>query len=154
VRRLLTVAVLAAALPSCGVSGLSFVQDHRVSILSPDDRAEVTLPVTIDWEAKDFDGTYAVFVDRAPVPGGKTLEWLARNDDYCKDTPGCPDEQWFVDRNVYVTDKTQLTLERLPELNRDEQRETHEVTIVLLDRDGRRVGESAFGVELRVAGEG
>ena len=80
-RRLLAALLLSALAPACGVEGLNFVQDDRVTITAPRDRAEVRLPVTIRWKAEDFDGTYAVFVDRAPVPPGETLAWLARDDE-------------------------------------------------------------------------
>jgi hypothetical protein len=148
--RRLAVALLVTVLPACGVSGLSFVQDDRLSITAPKDRAEVELPVTVRWEVEDFEGTFAVFVDRAPVPGGQTLEWLARDDEICETTPGCPDEQWFADRHVFHTAETEITLERLPDLDRTEQREMHEITVVLIDERGRRVGESAFGVQFEV----
>jgi hypothetical protein len=142
--------VLIALLPSCGVSGLNFVQDERVSIVSPKDRATVSLPVTVRWTAHDVEESYAVFVDRAPVPGGKTLDWLAREDDLCSSTPGCPSDAWFADRQVFRTSGTELTLHELPELDRQERRELHEVIVVLLDRQGRRVGESAFSVEFEL----
>jgi hypothetical protein len=150
VRRLAAVLLLALA-PACGVEGLNFVQDERVTITAPRDRAEVSLPVTLRWSARDFDGTYAVFVDRAPVPPGQTLAWLARDDELCEQTVGCPNEAWFADRDVYATSSTQLTIDDLPDLTDGERRDFHEASVVLLDRDGRRVGEAAFTVEFQVA---
>jgi hypothetical protein len=147
--------VLAAALSTttsaCGLRGLDFVQDDRVEITSPRDRAEVRLPVTVRWEATGFEGTYAVFVDRAPVPPGQPLSWLAREDELCAETPDCPNETWFRDRDVYATSATELTIEELPDLTDEERRDFHEATVVLLDGDGRRIGESAFTVEFQVA---
>ena len=143
--------LLVALAPACGVSGLNFVQDDRVTITAPRDRASVTLPMTLRWTARDFDGTYAVFVDRAPVPPGRTLAWLARDDEVCKETEGCPGEAWFRDRDVYRTSETSLTVEELPDLGGDEdRREFHEASVVLLDEQGRRIGESAFTVEFQV----
>lgn len=139
------------AMSACGVEGLNFVQDDRLTITAPRDRAEVALPVTIRWTARDFDGTYAVFVDRAPVPPGRTLEWLARDDDLCKETPGCPNATWLRDRHVYATPETELTIDDLPELAGDGRRDFHEANVVLLDRAGRRIGEAAFTVEFQVA---
>ena len=126
------------------------MQDDRVDIVEPGDRDDVTLPVTVRWTVEDFDGTFAVFVDRAPIPAGRTLEWLARDDEVCDVTPACPSEQWFADRQVYATDDTEITFDEIPELDRDESRELHEVTVVLLDERGRRIGESAFGVEFHI----
>lgn len=135
----------------CGVEGLNFVQDDRVTITSPRDRAEVELPVTIRWTSRDFDGTYAVFVDRAPVPPGRTLDWLARDDELCQETAGCPNETWLRDRYVYGTAKTSLEIDDLPDATDDARRDFHEATVVLLDRGGRRIGEAAFTVEFQVA---
>jgi hypothetical protein len=145
--------VLLATLPGCGVQDLNFVQDDRVTITAPKDRASVRLPVTLRWTSTDFDGTYAVFVDRAPVPPGRDLRWLARDDELCDSTPGCPNDAWLRDRAVFATPDTSLTIDELPDLNGDsDRREFHEATVVLLDRDGRRVGEAAFTVEFEVAG--
>jgi hypothetical protein len=135
---------------ACGVSDLNFVQDDRVRIVSPEDRSKVSLPVTIRWTADDFDGTFAVFLDRAPVPPGRSLDWLARDDDLCRDTPGCPGPEWFTSRQVFPTADRQITIDDVPELTRDERRVFHEVTVVLIDQNGERVGESAFTTEFEV----
>lgn len=155
-RALVAAVVLAVGLvgSGCGVSDLNFVQDDRVSIVAPEDREKVELPVTVRWKVEeDFDGTFAVFVDRAPVPPGRSLEWLARDDEFCKTTPECPNTEWFHARQVYPTAETELTLEDLPELSRDERRVFHEVTVVLIDEKGERVGESAFTVEFELVGD-
>jgi hypothetical protein len=152
-RRLVAAALLTLPLTSCGVSGLSFVQDQRLSITAPADRAKVDLPLTVRWTVEDFDvkaGAFGVFVDRPPLPPGKKLDWLARGDEVCSATPGCPDAAYLATHDTYRTRKTQFTIEKLPDLDRDEQREFHEVTIVLLDDDGERIGESAFSVEFEV----
>jgi hypothetical protein len=143
--------VLVALLPACGVSGLSFVQDERVTIDAPKDRSKVDLPLTVRWRAHDFDGTYAVFVDRAPQPPGRTLAWLLRDDKVCAARPGCPDATYLAERDIHPTTTTSITIDRLPDTTRDERRDRHEVTIILLDRKGRRIGESAFTVEFEVA---
>lgn len=147
------VLVLAVVASGCGFSGLSFRQDDRLSFLSPDDRAEVTLPLTVRWEVDDFDvpddGYYAVFVDRAPQPPGKTLAWLARDDDACRAEDGCPDLAWFDQHDVVPTTETEVTIERLPARS-DDRREFHEVTVVLVDADGRRIGETGWTLEFQV----
>jgi hypothetical protein len=147
------VLVLGLLLQGCAVTGIAFRQDDRLSFVTPDDRAEVTLPFTVEWETEDFDvpadGSYAVFVDRAPQPPGKTLEWLARNDDSCRTDDGCPDEAWFTERDVFPTTETEITIERLP-ARADDRRERHEITVVLLDRDGVRVAETGWTLEVEV----
>lgn len=154
-RRVALVLALALVGSGCGVSGLAFRQDDRLSFVTPEDRAEITLPLTVAWEVEDFEvgtsaGSFAVFVDRAPQPPGKTLDWLARDDDTCRVEDGCPDEQWFADRDVFRTTDRELTIEQLPARS-DDRRELHEVTVILLDEQGRRVGETGWTLEFQVA---
>ena len=155
-RALLLTVLLALLSSGCAVRGIAFREDDRLSFVSPGDRDEVTLPVTITWEVEDFDvpedGSFAVFVDRAPQPPGKTLEWLARNDETCRSDDGCPGEEWFAQRDVFPTTDTQHTIDRLPARS-DDRREMHEITVVLLDADGRRVGETGWTLELQVERE-
>ena len=133
-------------LPSCAVSGLSFREDTRVSIVAPTDRQEVRVPFTLDWTAGDLASgtTFAVFVDGAPPPPGHSVAWLFRDDDQCKNVQGCPDATFLADRDIFVTDQTKITIERLSRQRKDDRREIHEATIVLIGPDGDRLGESAF----------
>jgi hypothetical protein len=156
--------LMAVALSGCAVSGLSFRIDDRLQILRPADREEVSLPVTIEWDIDDFEvvkpdgsedpgrGYFGVFVDRAPQPPGETVEWFAKDDDSCRVEDGCPDKQYLADRGVHTTTETQFVVETLPPPPSDQvaRRELHEVTIVLLDGNGRRIGESAFTAEFEV----
>ena len=157
-RRLLLALVTVAVLTSsCGVSGLGFRQDDRLSFVAPRDRSKVALPITVEWQVEDFHvgdgaGSFAVFVDRAPQPPGRPLEWLARDDDLCRRTDGCPDERWYADRDVFRTTDFELAIERLP-ARTDDRREWHEVTVVLLDEHGRRVGETGWTLEFQVERE-
>ncbi len=155
------VAALVVA-PGCGVRGLSFVQDDRVDIVAPDDLAEVRLPLTVDWDVEGFEvgegsGSFGVLVDRAPPPPGRTLEWLFRDDDLCRGPGGaelCGDPQFLVDRGVHRTDASELVLGRVARRTGDDRRrELHEVTVVLLDAEGRRVGEGAWSVEFEIDDE-
>ena len=139
--------------------GLAFVKDERLTIVAPDSLSTVTTPVTIDWEVEDFrvtgeDGSssddagyFAVFVDGAPMPPEEDLAWLARDDRRCLETKGCPDRTYFADRGAYSTTETSLTLKHLPDQDAYQGHERHEVTIVLLDGTGHRIGESAWYVD-------
>lgn len=147
--RLLPALGLGLALTGCATEGLAFRVDERVQVVRPADRATVTLPVTVDWEARDLpDGTtYAVFLDSTPVPPGEPLRWVARDDSGCREADGCPDAQYLADRGIFATDRTELVLEQLPRTDRAAgDRERHRATVVLLDEQGRRLGESAFEV--------
>ena len=142
-------------LAGCSVSGLAFRADDRVDIVEPEDRAETTLPVTIRWTADDVEADdggpyFAVFVDRAPIRPGQSLRALA--DDSCNRTEGCPDLAYFRDRHVYVTDELEVTIDALPVRSgqRTAADNRHEATIILLDADGRRLGEAAYTVEFTV----
>ena len=150
------VLLVAATTSGCGIRGLNFVQDDRVRIVAPRDNAEVRVPFTVEWTVEDFDvtgpdaGSFGVFVDRAPPGPGKTLASLASGDAVCRATKGCPDEAYLASHRAYTTTETSFRIEQLPELTRDRARESHEVTVVLLDGTGRRIGESAFRVEFHV----
>lgn len=153
--------VVSLLLASCVPEGLAFVKDERLEIVSPEPLSTVTTPVTIEWEVHDFEitgetgdarddaGYFGVFVDRAPVPPGESLAWLARDDRRCLAAKGCPDRTYFADRDAYSTTETSFTLKNLPDLDAYQGHETHEVTVVLLDGTGRRTGESAWYVDFR-----
>lgn len=153
-RSLVLAVVSATVLGACSVSGLSFVQDHRVDVVAPAARAKVTTPLTVRWTHDDFRvgrgaGSFGVLLDRQPPPPGRSLEWLFRGDESCRPDNGCPDEQYLVDRGVFRTTENAVTIERIftdPEGGR----EFHEVTVILLDTSGRRVGESAWSVEFEL----
>jgi len=159
-RRLTAVGLLAlcAAFSGCVPQGLAFKTDERLSFESPEDRATVRLPVTLDWDIRDFEitgpgaepredaGYFAVFVDSSPMPPGKTLRSTASADNSCRAADGCPDEAYLRARGIYTTTETELVLEQLPGSSGGDRRERHRATIVLLDASGRRIGESAFDI--------
>jgi hypothetical protein len=151
-RRLLSCLLALTALPACGrLDGLAFREDTRVEMIAPPDRAEVTLPVTVRWTSRAPVRRFGVFVDRAPQPPGKPVAWFARDDEACRGTPGCPSAAYLAERNVFTTTRTSFTIERLLDTQRDVQRrEFHEVTVVLLDDAGKRIGEGAWTVEFQV----
>lgn len=152
------------ALPACSVSGLAFTQDKRLSIVGPDNHSTQRLPVTVRWTVTDFNvtgpdgnaspdaGYFAVFVDRAPQAPGKAISVLAKNDVRCKPRDGCPDAQWFSTHHIYPTTAREFVVDSLPASTKEERDRFHEVTIVLLDGKGNRIGEAAISVEFRVVG--
>ncbi|HEX9681657.1 MAG TPA: hypothetical protein VGA13_01125 [Acidimicrobiales bacterium] len=154
-RRLAVASVaLALVLSGCALSGLAFREDDRVTILEPADRAEVTLPLTIRWSSGGAGPYFAVFVDREPVRPGQSLRAVA--DDSCNRTPGCPDVAYLRERYVYLTDQTWIDLDvvaRRGGSQRTSADNRHEATIVLVDGEGRRIGEAAYTVEFTVRDE-
>lgn len=163
--RVLTIlSSVALAIPACTLQG-AFVEDQRVEIVRPQDRAEVELPLAVQWTAEDFvitppDGSasddrgyFAILIDRAPMPPGEDLESLAEGDLECQENPKCPDRRWFASHGVYYTTATSFEIENLVDSRPEERPEApdrHEVTIVLLNGRGERIGETAFSVEFDI----
>jgi hypothetical protein len=137
---------------ACGANDLDYVQDDRVTITAPSTNDTVTLPFEVSWTVDDFDGTFAVFFDRSPMPRGRDLRSLVpRDDGVCRADPACPDADWLAARGIYVTDETHLTISALPDRRQTtRQKDRHEAIIVLLDENGERVRESAFIREFMV----
>lgn len=127
-------------LPLSGCADLLFRQDHRVTVLNPGMYTTISQPVTVTWTAKDFtpgrDGEFVVFVDRSPMPPGNGLDYFTRND-----TEG-----------IFRTKQDQLRLDILPTLtsNQSSEQNNHEVTVILVDPHGQRIGEEAGFVAFTV----
>ena len=100
--------------------------------------------VGLDGSSDKGRGAFAVFVDRAPMPVGKDLKWLARRDKGCQRDARCPDAEYLADRGVYVTTDTSLSVDRLPNAGDGVGKEQHFVNVVLVDGTGHRIGESAW----------
>lgn len=164
-RRVLGLVIAAVVVSACSTTGLSLVVDDRLTFVQPQDREAVTLPVTIEWQIEDFEvtrtagtsgedrgdrGYFGVFIDRTPQPPNEALEWFARDDETCQRDPACPDEEWFATRGIHTTTETSFTIDLLPRPADPDRRELHEVTVVLLDPQGVRIGESAWTVQFEV----
>lgn len=142
---------------------MSFRNDHRMTITAPEHRQLTQRPVTVTWQMKEFRvaapgseppsrtaGYFALFVDRAPIPPGGSLADIAASDRNCRRDPDCGSEQYFVDRGIYTATGTTKTLASVPDLPNLDSPQLHTITIVLLDTDGRRIGESAWDVEFKL----
>jgi hypothetical protein len=132
------VLTLALSLTACGQ--YLFRQSDRLQIVSPRVYSTVREPLTVSWTVKDFsaprDGSFALFIDRDPMPPGESLDYFARDD---RD-------------GIQVLDATSV---RLPVLAQQvgvdpAERNHHDVTVVLLDRTGHRIGEYAGFTEFTV----
>ena len=143
----LLLAVVALAPTGCSVSHLDLVNDHRLRFVSPANRAHTHLPVIIRWSRPAFTGrgSFALFVDRAPVRPGQRLDAIASGDPTCDHPPGCDNAAYFSAHQVYSTPAEAFTLSHIDTLSGNRQsQQLHQVTIVLLDSAGRRLGESAW----------
>jgi hypothetical protein len=150
------------------VSNLNFRVDKRLHFTAPRDRELVTEPVTVSWRMRDFTieaphsappsrraGYFAIFVDRSPIRPGQTLDAVAHGDRACELDPHCPNPSYLAARQVYTTTHTSFTLHRVAVLTGTaDNTQLHDVTVVLLDTSGRRIGESfwtrTFAMKKRV----
>jgi len=165
----LAVGALAAALAGSGcgftqMQNLSFRVDDRLHFVSPPARTMVQNPVTVSWRISGFAvappgstppsrgaGYFAVFVDRAPIQPGQTMRTVASRDLQCLHQPGCPDESYLEQRQIYTTTRQQLTLGEIPNLVGDNEKvQLHTITVVLMDTSGHRIGESAWELDVRM----
>lgn len=144
----------------CRLEGIAFMQDDRLTITAPEDYSVVQLPVTLTWEIEGFDvvgpdgstgtgaGYFGVFVDTSPMPPGQGWEYVAQGDETCLRDPGCPDEKYLKDRDAYPTTGTSFRVDALqdtrPRAQQNGGKSRHDITIVLLDGQSRRIGESAW----------
>jgi len=146
----LTLVVLSLVVTSCA-SNLSFRTDHRLHWEGPPARSLVQLPMTVSWTFTGAHGEFVVFVDRTPIKPGQTLRALASHDPSCLSDPTCPDADYLAERRVYETDATSIQLSQVPILSGDADKvQLHQVTIVLLNAAGHRVGESAWTREFKL----
>jgi hypothetical protein len=136
---------------SCAVNGLSFETDDRISMSTPEENETVVLPFEVTWNVDDYDGRFIVFFDRSPMRPDQGLRALVPDDDPCRREPGCPDEAWLTEHRIFIVEGSSLSVEHLPDL-RDSGRgeDRHDVTVVLLDADDERQGESAWTREFIV----
>jgi hypothetical protein len=141
-RASIALAILAAAPLLSGCGPYLFRQSDRLQITAPQDHATaVRQPLTIRWRAQDFsaprDGRFAVFVDRDPMGAGGNIA------DYA------PGER----AGIYLVDTTSLRLGLLTPLAGVDpaEQDHHDVTVVMLDRGGSRIGEYAAFAEFTVS---
>ena len=136
----LLIGVALTSLPAC--QPMLFRNDHRIEIAEPANFATVHMPVELTWSAPGFAapemGEFAVFVDRDPMPPGETVAYFAASGRM---------------QNLYIVSSTRLRLLKLdpnPGAS-DVERNHHDVTVVLLDPTGHRIGESAGFAEFTVS---
>ena len=142
-----SVALLALAAASAGCTdGLRFRQDQRLRFALPAERAEVRVPLEVKWRARDLPPgvVFGVFVDRHPMAPGEDVADLAADDPLCRPESRCPDRDWLARNRVHLTRRSRLVLRALPRGGVDGLGDRHEITVVLLDARGRRIGESAW----------
>lgn len=160
--RLLLVLVVGVVLSGCGItrvdSPLTFSADRRLDITSPEPEADLGLPVRVRWEADDFplrDGNhFGVFVDRVPIGPRRSVRLRI-----CTEGEKLPPQAGSF-RKVCKDDRTSIFFTSEPSIALpcfeprfdvpERARNTHTVSVVLLDAEDRRVGEAVDTVKFEV----
>lgn len=145
---------LTAVLSACSLHGLAFRKDDRLQIENLPDRSSVEVPFDLEWsfdgELKDGE-SFAVLVDWTPPPPGKSLESLLKSDPACQGPTGCPDG--YLERNrIHTTTDTSMVIDNVPLSTSNDRRGYHEVTIILVDEEGRRIGETSAWSRFKTPG--
>ena len=136
---------------------LSFRADKRLAMQEPDPEELVHLPVTVRWKSEDWDlsngNQFGVFIDTSiPSPGDVARIRLCTRLAELPPAPGdfrgiCTEQR----DKVLFTRSHSISIKCLePFFNRGKRRmHDHQVTVILLDKDKRRVGEAAAEVPFR-----
>jgi hypothetical protein len=148
------VVVLSMSVASCALGPLT--KDDQLHVLRPRSLSDTTLPVQItwSWSGPRRPSAFALFLDRTPIRPGQTLRAVVPSGDPCRVTPGCPDVTWLRQHGVILVSEMKASIPAVAvpggTAGRDDP-PVHQVTIVLLDGRGRRIGEAAYPVLFRVA---
>lgn len=146
---LVCLAVVGAAWLTSLANG-SLVTDQSLAITAPAPLTTVSPPFVVSWTAsRHRHSRFGVFVDQSPIAPGQSLQGLATTQ--CQHEPGCrPDASYLAGLGVYVTTSDHVTvpvLEPLAGADEQDAHPVHMVTIVLMNSEGRRIGEAAWQVE-------
>jgi hypothetical protein len=136
---------------------LSFKADKRLAMLEPKPEEKVSLPMKVAWKSSDFelaDGNqFGVFIDTAiPSPGDYLRVRLCTRLGELPPAPGdfrgiCEDQR----DQISFTTKHSVAFDCFePKFSVGKRRmHDHTVTVILLDKDLRRIGEAAANVMFR-----
>lgn len=145
-------ALTAISTSGCGqfrLSGIDLARDTSITFTT-EEHADLALPFHLAWHDDDAapDRHYAVVVNRTPPPPGETLRWFAKGDKPCLANAACPDDVYLLRKGVVRTDVAEVDVRAVPvPLGRGDRSGLQTATVIVLDDDGRRVGEAAFTFE-------
>ncbi len=151
-RTLAAVLVLAApAMSGCALQGLDFRADTRLTITAPPDRATVVVPFPLTWTLDDprpSESGFAVLVDVDPPAPGRAMTTLLPEAQQGAACDADCQQKALSARGVTLTRATSLLVSTLPHASGvpEEQARRHRITVVVVDDDGRRVGEVSASV--------
>ncbi len=149
-------ALTAISTSGCGqfrLSGIDLTRDSSITFAT-DDHSDLSLPFHLTWrdDAAAAGRSYAVVVNRTPPPPGETLRWYAKGDRACLSSSTCPDDAYLLRKGVVRADAPAVDVRAVPiPAGRTDRRGLQTATVIVLDAEGRRVGEAAFTFEFTLA---
>ncbi|MEI7754853.1 MAG: hypothetical protein WCJ32_10580 [Actinomycetota bacterium] len=154
-RTVLAACALLLPLTACSqfsTASLQLRRDATITITAPHDRTAADRPLHVEWTdvAPRNGGAYMVLIDRSPMPVGQDVGWFARDDKDCAASPGCPNARWLSLRGITVTADRFADIAIIPRKNANSRNKRYDVTVVRLDRDGRRDTEATFTVTVEI----
>jgi hypothetical protein len=87
------------------------------------------------------------------MPPGEDLAYFARGDETCRPADGCPNATYLADRHIYTTQQSTFHVDTLADTrppDRPSAKDDHEITVLLLNGKGVRIGETAFRLKVIV----
>jgi hypothetical protein len=154
--RVLAAVAAVLVVTSCAPHDLVFRSDDRLEIVQPRQSVNSDV-VTVKWvvhEAIPKAAGYLVLVDRSPQPAGEGLDQFVKNDPDCKkgDRASCLTREYLRRKQVYVTTGTEVTLDRLRDNSTGSKstKHQHEVIVIPIDAQARRLGEAAWSEQFVV----
>jgi hypothetical protein len=152
-----TVVGLIAALAAGGCAHAPlFVANKSLRIASPKPMAVVAAPVQVSWQTAELPARatqFLVFVDTPPIHPGQSLRALASGDPSCVPKAGCPNAEYLAARDIFLTSRHSVSIPFVAALSGLEGHDAlaiHQLTVILLDARGARVGEYAYTMQFRV----
>jgi hypothetical protein len=143
------VVLLVSMLAGCRTSGLEFGR-YQLRILSPEANTTVTGALRLTWTAGDLfqpGDSYAVFVDTQPIGPGRNVTDLLP--DACKVMPTCDKLSYYEQSNVWLTSKSSLVLDYLPDSSiAGRGKNYHTITVVILNHAQVRTGEEYASIDI------
>lgn len=161
-RRVAALTALVIMVAGCGFTRvdapITFSSDRRLEVTSPSPEDDVGLPVRVTWEVEDFElgggNHFGVFVDRVPLGPKRSVRLRI-----CTEGEKLPAQAGSF-RKVCKDDRKEVFFTAEPFYEFDcfeprfqapkRSRNTHTVSIVLLDGDNRRVGHAIDSVRFEV----
>ena len=133
---------------ACNGVGPAFRQGTELRFMIPRNGGTVQLPSTVRWTGHlPSGGSYGVYIDETPQPPGKTIWYLVENGVGCTSQQMCATRQ---NLQAHGADYTTAPEYQLTPTDFSSKSGLHQVTVVVLDSQLRRVNENSYTVTVRI----